>query len=311
MAFLRTDGSQERWDAKSDVGERLALFEKVNRSARRLVSDYWIAILAISLCVLIAVDGPQSTSLSLSLFALVATFAAFLMTCRRLYSDFKINSHIIQARLGLCPRTASPHYVRALFDGYAEDFDHHLMFELSYQVPNLITDILSAHIHHNAPAIADLGCGTGLCGPLFARYADELTGVDLSPKMLELAKRKNCYDSLVEADVVDFLDQRRNSFDVCIAADVLVYFGDLDLVMASAFKALRDDGLFAFTVEATNDEEWSLQRTGRYAHSASYIARTVERLGFHVVEKKQATLRTQSDVPVSGDVWLLKKCGGD
>lgn len=309
MTFIKIDGSQECSVARVRVRSRFAIVEEAGRLARCLVAEYWIVILVISLCVLIAVNGRQSPSLSLWLFALVATLAAFLVACGRLYSDFKTNSHIIQARLGLCPRTASPHYVRALFDGYAEEFDHHLMVELSYQAPNLIANILGEHVHGNTPVIADLGCGTGLCGPLFARYADELIGVDLSPKMLEFAERKNCYDSLVEADVVDFLDGRRKSIDVCVAADVLVYFGDLEAVLAGAFEALRDDGLFAFTVEAREGEDWSLQPTGRYAHSTDYVKRMAQKLGFQVVELKRATLRTQSGAPVLGDVWLLKKCG--
>ncbi len=308
MTHLEADERQELLVVKSRAVERYTLFENVGRSVRRIFVEYWIAILAISLCVLVFVNGSQTPSLSLWLFALIMAAAAFLITFGRLYTDFKINSHIIQARLGFCPSTASPYYVRALFDGYAEDFDHHLMVELSYQVPNLLAEILGENSRHNAPAIADLGCGTGLCGPLFARYADELTGVDLSPNMIELAKRKNCYDCLVEADIVDFLKQRPNSFDVCVAADVLVYFGDLEPVMAAVRKALRGGGLFAFTVEAADGEEWLLQSTGRYAHSASYVKSMVQKLGFLVVDVKRATLRTQSDMPVLGDVWLIEKC---
>ena len=33
--------------------------------------------------------------------------------------------------------------------------------------------------------VLDLGCGTGLCGPLLRPYARALAGVDLSPQMLE------------------------------------------------------------------------------------------------------------------------------
>lgn len=157
--------------------------------------------------------------------------------------------------------------------------------------------------------MADLGCGTGICGPLFAPYTDELIGVDLSPKMLELAERKNCYDSLVEENVVDFLNQRPNSIDTCIAADVLVYFGDLEAVLAGVATALRDNGLFAFTLEAQDGEGWSLRPTGRYAHSADYVRRVAQGSGFQVVNSKQATLRTQSDKPILGDVWLLQKDG--
>jgi ubiquinone/menaquinone biosynthesis C-methylase UbiE len=38
--------------------------------------------------------------------------------------------------------------------------------------------------------ILDLGCGTGLCGAWFTDYSARLVGVDLSPKMIEVAKKK-------------------------------------------------------------------------------------------------------------------------
>ncbi|MEM9618039.1 MAG: methyltransferase domain-containing protein [Pseudomonadota bacterium] len=282
-------------------------FDKAFQSSRRLIADYWIAMLALSLCALIAVNGRESPSLALWLFAMVAVSAAFLVACGRLYNNLKINGHILMARLRLRPRTASPHYVRALFDGYAEEFDHHLMVELSYRVPNLLVDMLDGHICRGARVIADLGCGTGVCGPLVARYAEELIGVDLSPKMLEIAERKNCYDRLVEGDVLDFLIGQPNSIDLCLAADVLVYFGDLEAVFGAVRGALREGGLFAFTVEVTEEKSWVLTPTGRYAHPTHYVKRLARDLGFQVVSCRRETLRTQSDKPVLGNVWLLKK----
>ena len=283
------------------------VFNPAARFSRRLFADHWIAILALSLCALIAVNGGQSPSLALWLFALVAVAAAFLVACGRFYTSLKINGHILLARLGFQPRTASPHYVRALFDGYAEDFDHHLMVELSYKVPNLLVETLGERLRGGAPVIADLGCGTGVCGPLVARYAEELVGVDLSPKMLDVAAQKKCYNALVESEVVDFLRENPESIDICLAADVLVYFGDLDAPLAAAYAALQENGLFAFTVETVSNSRWTLTRTGRYAHSTDYVMRLARSLGFEKITCKREVLRSQSDKPVWGTVWLLKK----
>lgn len=274
---------------------------------RRLVSRYWGAIIAISFCLALFTGIGQPPTLSFWSIAFVVTLAAFLYTCRRFYVGVKINAHLLLARLGLQPKTASRHYVRALFDGYAERFDHHLMVELSYQAPNLIVGMLGDRLRRGRETVADLGCGTGICGPLLRRHSDCLIGVDLSPKMLELAKRKNCYDKLVRSNIVEFLDQQRDVLDLCVAADVLVYIGNLDEVFAAAFKALREDGLFAFTVEAVNGEGWTLQSTGRYVHSEAYVGALAKRHGFEVLGKKRAALRTQSDEPVAGFVWMLGK----
>ena len=50
--------------------------------------------------------------------------------------------------------------------------------------------------------VADLGCGTGLQGPLLkAAGARFIYGVDVSREMLKEAKTKGCYDDLSESDM--------------------------------------------------------------------------------------------------------------
>ena len=282
---------------------------------RQNVATFWDAILVMS-AVLIA---PAYVS-ALSAGAqgpvyLILMSAALYVVLRRLYPIARENAHLYWARLGLRPRRASPAYVRALFDGYADDFDRHLMVELAYNVPNLIVGVVSDRIGggsgngigNSAPVVLELGCGTGICGPLLAPLAGSLTGVDLSPKMLAMAENKSCYDRLVEADLCDFLKAHRETVDLCVAADVLVYLGELDEVFAGVRRVLRSGGLFAFTVEAIDDRSWRLRKSGRYAHSRTYVEDRARAVGFEVVESVRAALRTQGHVPVAGDVWLLRK----
>jgi predicted TPR repeat methyltransferase len=40
----------------------------------------------------------------------------------------------------------------------------------------------------------DLGCGTGLMGPLLRSHVSVLEGVDLSTAMVEKARERGCYD---------------------------------------------------------------------------------------------------------------------
>jgi predicted TPR repeat methyltransferase len=55
------------------------------------------------------------------------------------------------------------------------------------------------------------------------------------------------------------------------AADVLIYLGDLAPVFAGARHALRAGGLFGFSVEASDAEDFVLRPTLRYAHSVAYL----------------------------------------
>lgn len=54
----------------------------------------------------------------------------------------------------------------------------------------------------------DLGCGTGLMGPLLRNHvADSLVGVDLSAGMVVHARDRGCYDDLAVGELVEYLQQ--------------------------------------------------------------------------------------------------------
>ncbi|MBK6472076.1 MAG: methyltransferase domain-containing protein [Betaproteobacteria bacterium] len=103
-------------------------------------------------------------------------------------------------------------------------------------------------------AALDLGCGTGLCGPLLRPLARHLTGLDLSAAMLGRARATGVYDRLEQADAAQFLAAISERFDLVVAADVLIYIGDPGPLFAAAQRAMQR-GLFAFTVEAADNGE--------------------------------------------------------
>eukprot|EP00928_Gymnodinium_smaydae_P056598 TRINITY_DN39960_c0_g1_i1.p1 TRINITY_DN39960_c0_g1~~TRINITY_DN39960_c0_g1_i1.p1 ORF type:complete len:562 (+),score=87.84 TRINITY_DN39960_c0_g1_i1:107-1792(+) len=108
---------------------------------------------------------------------------------------------------GETPLTAPAEYVASLFDFYADNFEEHLVNKLQYKTPSALLEELRAGKElgpiHRA---ADLGCGTGLMGPLLRRDlgvpVQRLEGVDLSPEMLRKAAEKQCYDFLLAADLL-------------------------------------------------------------------------------------------------------------
>jgi predicted TPR repeat methyltransferase len=204
------------------------------------------------------------------------------------------------------PERASDAYVEGSFDEFAASFDSKLA-SLGYRAPTLVAEALAALLP--APArqfrIADLGCGTGLCGPLIAPWAERLSGCDLSAAMLERAQRLGVYDDLDKAELVAYLEARPQSFDVVVSADTLCYFGALDGVAGAAHRALVAGGRLVFTVEALPEEdaaEYRLLPHGRYAHAHRYLRSVLDAAGFtrqHVVAD---VLRSEGGLPVHG--WL-------
>jgi predicted TPR repeat methyltransferase len=214
---------------------------------------------------------------------------------------------------GHAPDAAPPDYVRNLFDHYAERFDRHLVNELDYRTPDYLLRIIREKIGSEEKYdILDLGCGTGLCGPIFRGLAKTLTGVDLSRKMLDKARERHLYDELLEGDITAVAQSVQSAYDLIIAADVFVYLGDLSRLFTACKGALRPSGLFAFSVEAAHDgETYVLRSTGRYAHSAEYIRTLAEVTGLEEIRLLQVAVRKERGIPITGYVFLLRHLGSD
>lgn len=204
---------------------------------------------------------------------------------------------------------ASDEYVAQLFDAFADHFDEKLVGQLNYRAPAIIMDALSARLPSPARqelSILDAGCGTGRCGPLLRPFARRLVGVDLSAGMLERAEASEAYDELRVGELVGAMEAEPDSYDLIVAADVLVYFGALDEVLRAAARALRPAGLAAVTVERHDDGDYALRASGRYAHSASYLRATAERAGLEVLDVQDCVCRWESGGPLAAYVAVLR-----
>ena len=105
-------------------------------------------------------------------------------------------------------------YVRRFFDGYAQDYERHLVGVLRYRGHEVIAKALHAvwgaaeTVHggttpqqgaSQAWRVMDVGCGTGLLGTVLRHDARLLVGVDVSPNMLQEV------DRLLEGSILCYL----------------------------------------------------------------------------------------------------------
>ena len=200
-------------------------------------------------------------------------------------------------------------YVRHLFDQFSADYDARMLGQLSYAAPQILRDLADLVMPgHGASAragatknkgltILDLGCGTGLAGVMFRDKAARLTGIDLSPAMIAKAKARGIYDSLIVADI-EALPVGR--YDLILAADTLVYLGDLALLFGTLGAHLAPDGYFLFTTEAKDGEGFELGPKRRWRHSEAYLRQEAGRHGFSIAGLVAASPRTEANQPVAG-----------
>lgn len=199
-------------------------------------------------------------------------------------------------------------YVEALFDDYAVDFQGHLA-QLDYRGHELLLRPLldTGQRFHTA---LDLGCGTGLCAPLLRQCCDVVDGVDISNAMLEQARQLGLYRELVHADIGDFLaGVGKRRVDLVVAADVLIYVGEVSELFGAVARLLAPGGLFAFTIElpTNGDDDLQLLPSLRYAHSERYVRRLAAQSGLEVEGLRAAPIRHEQTRPVPGLYVTLRR----
>lgn len=214
--------------------------------------------------------------------------------------------YLAAVRGGAAPARAPQGYVKRLFDDYAADFDQHLLDDLGYCAPEVLQRLVIGEGRGRFDSVLDLGCGTGLCGPLFHPLAGRLAGVDLSAAMLAVARGRGVYDELLQADIVDHLAGTARQHDLVLAADVFIYLGDLAPVFAGVQRVLRPGGLFAFSVEpAPAGLPFALQDSLRYAHGDAALRALAASAGLQLRQVQDGALRVDEVHDVRGRYYLL------
>ena len=199
--------------------------------------------------------------------------------------------------------------VAKLFDDYAEGYDAHMTGALRYETPHRLAEAVTAAAGAGPHRwrVLDLGCGTGLCGPHFREHASWLSGVDLSPSMIEKAKALSLYDDLKTGDLTEALTNDCEPFDVILAADVFVYIGDLSAVFRGCAAALSSGGLFAFTTEISDEQDFCLQKTLRFAHSRGYCENLAREQGLELAHCERFTARYHQGAPCWQNLFVLRR----
>lgn len=245
--------------------------------------------------------------------ALGATEAALdaFRRVRDLDPDDEFGAGLKLARLGegLVADAIAAGYVERLFDQYAREFDAALVERLGYTGPQLIHAALTAArgAAFRTGRGLDLGCGTGLAGAVLRAHCAELVGIDLSAGMLAEAEARGCYDTLIKADLLAALTlERPAAAGLIVAADALVYVGELGPVLVEAARVLQPGGIFIATLERGEDGI-ELDVKLRYRHGADYVRATATAAGLTVASITEASSRRDGGEPVPGLLVVLEK----
>ncbi|SSC73204.1 unnamed protein product [Ciceribacter sp. T2.26MG-112.2] len=214
---------------------------------------------------------------------------------------------------GEAPPKAPDAYVETLFDQHAEAFEDILVEQLGYAVPAMVRQRLQALELGPFKRMLDLGCGTGLTGGTLRDMVDDITGIDISENMVELAHEKDLYETLYVAEVEDFLeDNDEEAFDLITATDVLPYLGALEPLFFGAAENMVAGGLFIFSSETLDPSDTRTYAVGphqRFLHSEAYIRERLASTGFEIIEISDINVRMQDGKPSPGHLVIARLKG--
>ena len=134
---------------------------------------------------------------------------------------------------------------------YAASYDY-LYHDKDYEKECDFIEGIFSKKNHRVSSILDLGCGTGGHAILLAKRGYNVTGIDRSEQMLNLARKKSKSEGLeidfIEKDIID-LDLGK-CFDAVISMFAVMSYqirnNEVAKVCGNAFKHLNENGIFVF-----------------------------------------------------------------
>lgn len=184
-------------------------------------------------------------------------------------------------------------FAQSFFDAFADEYDDK-MKQLSTQV---IVQMLPFIIPDRQKTVLDLGCGTGAVGNQFKGQFKKISGVDISAEMIRQARQTKAYSQLKKMDMLTFLTQTSQTYDIVVAADVFCYIQDLLPVFKGVFQHLHPQGTFVFSVETGPN---GTQKNGRFLCSGPYIKKILQESGFQIKTIQKTSLRKEGDTFAPG-----------
>ena len=138
-----------------------------------------------------------------------------------------------------------------LYKKWAKTYDEDFAKNSNYLSPQKISNFFIKHSKNSDTPILDVGAGTGLVGELLnIKGNKEIIGIDISSEMLDQAKLKNCYSSLIETDITKKIPLKNNSIGAVVSAGTFTH----GHVGANAFDELlritKPGGLFVLSINS-------------------------------------------------------------
>lgn len=134
------------------------------------------------------------------------------------------------------------------YDAFAETYNEMVSAggpEGSYRY---ILQQLQSHSVIDGLKVCDVGCGQGEFADRLSKLGAEVTGVDVSGKLLEFARRKTDQVAWVLDDAMSLRQVGDNVFDIVTSSVMLMDVPDHKKVFEAAYRILKPNGMMIWVI---------------------------------------------------------------
>ena len=188
--------------------------------------------------------------------------------------------------------------------------------EAGWDSPERVQKLVESRVTAGSKVL-DIGIGTGLAVSGYADKGATVIGLDHDQAMLDTAHKvigENGSLRLADINAQLPTDDLEGSVDVAQAVGVLEFAKDLPSVFEQVNKALKKDGLFAFTSELIDGTQTTEPETHYddiditvYRHTPDEIAGLLEQTGFQLVHAEGYDGYERGGEAVPYGVFLAQK----
>jgi len=138
-----------------------------------------------------------------------------------------------------------------LYKKWAQTYDEDFAISSNYLSPQKISNFFLEHSKDTDTPILDVGAGTGLVGEfLKVKNKKEIIGIDISSEMLQQAKLKKCYSSLIEADITKKIPLKENSIGAVVSAGTFTHGHVGPDALDELLRIAKPGGLFVLSINS-------------------------------------------------------------
>ena len=165
-----------------------------------------------------------------------------------------------------------------LYRRWSSTYDSDFAKQNDYRSPSEIAKYYDKYSNNKDTPILDIGAGTGLIGEcLNVNSYREIDAIDISPEMLNIARLKNCYSKIIEADLTERLMINDNHYGAIVSAGTFTHGHIGPDVLDELLRVTRPGGLFVFTIH------YKLYKKSGFDKKFLEIEKSITKPNFHEV----------------------------